>query len=179
MPELSYTIKHSLRAKRLSLKVERTGKVVVVLPKRFPVKLVDSFINENADWIRQKLANLEKAERIVPESLGLNSHAKYLLKAKKQITQKVKDWNEFYKFDYKKITIKNTSTRWGSCSRAGNLNFNYKLIFTEEKLLDYVVIHELCHLQEMNHGPRFWNLVSEAMPDYKIQRHKLKNIIIQ
>lgn len=179
MSEISYTINHSLRAKRLSLKVEHNGRVVVVLPKRYPIKIVAAFVNENADWIRQRLSKLKNADRIAPENLGLNSHAKHLLNAKRQITQKVKEWNKFYKFDFKKITIKNTSTRWGSCSRAGNLNFNYKLIFVEENLLDYVVIHELCHLKELNHGPRFWHLVAQAMPDYKAHRQKLKNIIIQ
>ena len=67
-----------------------------------------------------------------------------------------------------RITIREQKTRWGSCSGKGNLYFNWKLIMAPPQVLDYVVIHELCHLLEFNHSPRFWALVENQMPDYKI-----------
>lgn len=66
-----------------------------------------------------------------------------------------------------RVTIREQKTRWGSCSSKGNLNFNWKLIMAPPEVLDYVVIHELCHLYEFNHSPRFWALVRAQMPDYE------------
>ena len=66
-----------------------------------------------------------------------------------------------------RVTIREQKTRWGSCSSKGNLNFNWKLIMAPPQVLDYVVVHELCHLHEFNHSPRFWALVEGQMPDYK------------
>ena len=66
-----------------------------------------------------------------------------------------------------RVTIREQKTRWGSCSGKGNLNFNWKLIMAPPQVLDYVVIHELCHRLEFNHSPRFWALVERQMPDYR------------
>lgn len=85
-------------------------------------------------------------------------------------------WNQFYGFKYNRVSIKNTKSRWGSCSRKGNLNFNYKLALIPAHLADYVIVHELCHLGEFNHGPKFWKLVEKAMPDYKERRRALKMV---
>ena len=68
--------------------------------------------------------------------------------------------------DYGRITVRCQTSRWGSCSAKGNLNFNWKLIMAPPQVLDYVVIHELCHLIEFNHSPRFWGLVCAQMPEY-------------
>ena len=73
-----------------------------------------------------------------------------------------------------RVTIREQKTRWGSCSSKGNLNFNWKLIMAPPQVLDYVVIHELCHLHEFNHSPRFWALVAAQMPDYEIWKKWLK-----
>ena len=67
-----------------------------------------------------------------------------------------------------RVAIRDQKTRWGSCSSKGNLNFNWKLIMAPPQVLDYVVIHELCHLWEFNHSPRFWALVENQMPDYEV-----------
>jgi len=87
-------------------------------------------------------------------------------------------FNQFYGFEYKRISIRNQKTRWGSCSKKGNLNFNYKLLFLSQEQADYIIVHELCHLKEMNHSKRFWNLVLESILDYKNVRKSLKKLII-
>lgn len=73
-----------------------------------------------------------------------------------------------------RVAIREQKTRWGSCSGKGNLNFNWKLIMAPPQCLDYVVIHELCHLHEFNHSPRFWALVSKQMPEYEVWKKWLK-----
>lgn len=73
-----------------------------------------------------------------------------------------------------RITIRSQKTRWGSCSSKGNLNFNWRLIMAPGEVLDYVVVHELCHLVYMNHSAMFWKLVEEILPDYRKQRQWLK-----
>lgn len=84
-------------------------------------------------------------------------------------------FNTHYKFLYKRVSIRNQRSCWGSCSALKNLNFSYRLLFIPQELADYIIVHELCHLKEMNHGPRFWSLVSEMIPDYKARKKALKH----
>ena len=81
------------------------------------------------------------------------------------VKNRVEYFNQFYKFHYNKISIKNQKTRWGSCSKKGNLNFNYKIIFLPKELQDYLIVHELCHLKEFNHSKKFWDLVKLKIPN--------------
>jgi len=76
-------------------------------------------------------------------------------------------YNEHYKLQFNRLSIKNTRSRWGSCSSKKNLNFNYRIVFLAPELQDYLIVHELCHLAQMNHGPNFWALVAEQVPNYK------------
>ena len=89
---------------------------------------------------------------------------------------KANHFNNLYNFQFKKISIRNQKTRWGSCSKAGNLNFNFKIIFLPSHISDYIVIHELCHLKEMNHSKKFWNLVEKLLPNYLEIKKELRNI---
>jgi len=82
------------------------------------------------------------------------------------VENRISYFNKFYNFKINRIAIKNTKTRWGSCSSKGNLNFNYKIIYLKPELADYLIVHELCHLGELNHSRRFWALVSKTIPDY-------------
>ena len=75
---------------------------------------------------------------------------------------------------YTSISIRDQKTRWGSCSSRGTLSYNYRLIFAPPKVLDYVVVHELCHLTYLNHSKDFWNKVASVMPDYKVYKNWLK-----
>ncbi|MDR3558694.1 MAG: M48 family metallopeptidase [Candidatus Pacebacteria bacterium] len=75
-----------------------------------------------------------------------------------------------------KVAIRNQKSRWGSCSKKGNLNFNYKLAFMPPSVRDYVIVHEICHIKEFNHGRGFWDLVAETVPDWKEQRKELRRL---
>ncbi|MFA7653432.1 MAG: M48 family metallopeptidase [Candidatus Magasanikbacteria bacterium] len=99
-------------------------------------------------------------------------------RARALVHAKVEKINKIYQFSFGRISIKNHRSRWGSCSKKGNLNFNYKIIFLPERLAEYIVAHELCHLGEFNHSKNFWNLVSRAFPDYRSIRAQIKKQII-
>lgn len=94
--------------------------------------------------------------------------------ARMLVHQKLEHWNKFYNFSYQRVAIRNQRTRWGSCSSKGNLNFNYRIVFLPEPLQDYLIVHELCHLQEFNHSRAFWDLVEQTIPEYRKHRLLMK-----
>lgn len=99
----------------------------------------------------------------------------YRKEAKENIESRVGLFSKQIGENPNKVTIKTQKKRWGSCSSLRNLNFNWKLIMMPQEIIDYVVVHELCHLKEMNHSKVFWNLVGEVLPDYRIRKEWLKN----
>jgi len=102
--------------------------------------------------------------------------AKKREKAMHFVENRINYFNKFYGFEINRIVIKNQSSRWGSCSSRGNINFNYKIIYLRPALADYLMVHELCHLGELNHSKRFWDLVSQVIPDYKNIRKEFRNL---
>jgi len=95
--------------------------------------------------------------------------------AKKSLVERVHRIANSLGFKIGRISIRGQKTRWGSCSTAGNLSFNYNLLSFRKEVIDYVIIHELCHLKEMNHSQKFWKLVERFCPNYKYLRKELKN----
>ncbi len=98
-----------------------------------------------------------------------------ILYSKKYIINRVKYLSNTYGFKYNKIAIRDQRTRWGSCSSRGNLNFNWRLILADPKILDYVIIHELAHTVHMNHSKNFWGMVESIMPEYKVIKKWLRD----
>lgn len=98
----------------------------------------------------------------------------YKDEARHMVHARLEYWNLEYGFTYKRVSIRNQKTRWGSCSSQGNLNFNYRVIFLPKELVDYIIVHELCHLGELNHSAEFWSLVARALPNYRESRSALR-----
>jgi predicted metal-dependent hydrolase len=96
--------------------------------------------------------------------------------ARKLVLAKLDYFNQFYGFKWQRVAIRNQRRCWGSCSALKNLNFNYKIQFLPPQLQDYIIVHELCHLQELNHGQSFWTLVERVIPDYKQKVLELRAI---
>ncbi len=92
------------------------------------------------------------------------------------ILERVAFWQERCEVVPKRITIRNQRRRWGCCSSKGNLNFNYRLLFIPPELSDYVIVHELCHLKELNHSPAFWREVEKVLPNYRELVIKLRGM---
>ena len=110
--------------------------------------------------------HLQSAEKIFLEW--------YRQQALQKISERVRFYYAITNLKYHKIKISNAKKRWGSCSSQGNLNFSWRLIMAPLEVIDYVVVHELVHLEEKNHANRFWNKVEKILPDYKIQKKWLK-----
>lgn len=100
----------------------------------------------------------------------------YKHQAKTYFEQRVLYQSNRLKINYKKLRISNAISSWGTCSRDNIISLSWRLIMADEKIIDYVIIHELCHVKHKNHSKEFWNLVQYSMPDYKIYQQKLKEI---
>ncbi len=159
----------------MTITVKNTGEVVVTIPQFTPAYFANKFVEQKQSWIE---ATQSKLKHQFENKIILKHSKKDFLenktKALKLITERVMYFNMFYNFTFKDIKVKQQATRWGSCSSKGNLNFNYSLVFLPPHLRDYIVVHELCHLKEFNHGRGFWNLVARTVPDYKDLRNELK-----
>jgi len=117
---------------------------------------------------RRKLKKIKRRKK-----LNIN-YLKYKDVSLSLAKSRLEYWNTFYNFKYNRVVIRNQKTRWGSCSKKGNLNFNYKIALLPPKTADYIIIHELCHIGEFNHSKNFWDLVAKTMPDYKEVRGSLR-----
>ncbi len=105
-----------------------------------------------------------------PDAVRVTIERWYRRQAHHVFAERAAQWNAQFGYSYGRIAIRDQKSRWGSCSRQGNLNFNWRLLLAPLAVLDYIVIHELAHLKEGNHSPRFWALVAEHCPDYRDRR---------
>lgn len=122
------------------------------------------------------MAKLMKIHLTAAESRRLETLEKrYRNAARAQFENRVAYYHPLTGGHFTSITIRDQKSRWGSCSSRGTLSFNYRLIFAPPAVLDYVVVHELCHLTHMNHSRDFWNMVGTIMPDYKARRGWLRD----
>ena len=170
---LEYTLKVSKRARRMRLAVYCDGSFVVTAPAAMNTSLIEQFIVRKSRWVLDKLEYFKKFPGRI-----LRGTRKDFLERKKAayalVEERIKHFNQIYQFSFNKITIKHQKTCWGSCSRKGNLNFNFKIILLPERLANYIVVHELCHLGELNHSRKFWDLVAKTIPNYLEIRSELK-----
>ncbi len=172
--KVPYTLKVSKRAKRLRLAIYCDGAFVVTTPRNVDVSVIEKFIIQRSQWVIDKLDYFSQFADVFKKKNTNVEYLKYKEQAQVLAEEKVKKFNKIYKFSFNKINIKNQKTRWGSCSKKGNLNFNYKIALLPERLAEYIVVHELCHLGQFNHSQKFWNLVSKAIPDYLEIKEELK-----
>lgn len=170
-----------IRSRRKSLAIEITPELQVVVraPAQMPVREINAFVQEKDDWIRVHLQRMAEKKRLREQcreqALSKEELQELAAQAMKLIPQKVRYYAPIIGVTYGRITIRNQRTRWGSCSGKGNLNFNCLLLLMPEEVLDYVVVHELCHRKEMNHSARFWEEVEKILPDYRQRRKWLKD----
>lgn len=161
MKPISYKLVRSDR-KSISIQITPEGPVVRA-PKGMHPVLIEEFVQSKRSWIESHLAKAP-----APQSKFTREEIDALAdKALQVIPARVRHFAPLVGVGYGGITIRNQRSRWGSCSSKGNLNFNCLLMLTPERVIDYVVVHELCHRLEMNHSPAFWAQVERVLPDYR------------
>lgn len=167
-----------IKSNRKSISIEITKDLSLIV--RAPIFMSDDEIYAFADskkkWIDKHLNKIKeqnKARKDMPK-LSQDEISSLADRACELIPQRAAYFAPIIGVDYGRITIRNQVSRWGSCSSKGNLNFNCLLMLTPPEVIDYVVVHELCHRKEMNHSPKFWDEVKRILPNFDEQRRWLK-----
>ena len=168
---MDYTLIYSDR-RTISASV-KDGKLVVRAPRRMPVDLVERFLLKHERWIEKAMKNAEESASKF-DSLTDAEIKNLKAEARKYLTVKTKYYSSIMGLKYSRISITSAKTRFGSCSSKGNISYSYRLMLYPEAARDYVVVHELAHLREMNHSPAFYRIIEGVMPDYKERKRMLK-----
>lgn len=224
--KISYTLKRSMRARRIWLKIQRETGLTVTVPRNYHLSYLNQYLESESVWILRNLQKHCRETSPFPEAaplpfntisylgenfkvtceqgqnglntvrlrqnqliIDINSSSSSLSRqeligwlkdqAHKLIGFKVKEFAAQMGLSYNRVILRDQKSLWGSCSLRKNLNFSWRLIMAPEPVLDYVVVHELCHLKEMSHSKKFWNLVARycpQWPEYRrwLNRHSLE-----
>lgn len=168
---LSVLLVRSCR-KTLAVQIRADGTVIARAPLRMPEDRILCFLSEKASWIRMQQGKMQEREKIRQQArihLDVAQEKELRERAKSVLAQRTAYYARQVGVTYgrRRITVRDQKTRWGSCSQTGNLNFNFRLILAPLEVLDYVVVHELCHRRQMNHSAQFWQEVAQVLPDYR------------
>ena len=151
----------------------KDGEVTVRAPHGTPSRIIEKAVTQHAEWIEKALAKQEKKREMI-SSLTDADIAALKKNAKRVLKQKTEEFSKMMGLKYGRITITSAKTRFGSCSSKGNISYSYRLMLYPEEAIDYVVVHELAHLVEMNHSKRFYAIIEHIFPDYKRRAAMLK-----
>lgn len=174
-----------IRSKRRSMAIQiRTdGSVVARVPMHASDRAIKRFVSAHARWIADNRGQMfERRKKLADNPYDIPAWDSLSATDKKIAKQKIMEHVDYYarrmEIDYGSISMRNQKSRWGSCSSKGNLNFNYRLAYLPEELLDYVVVHELAHRRHMDHSAAFWEEVETYYPAYKKCRQMLNDILL-
>ncbi len=177
MSPLAYQLRPSRSRRRsIRLAVHADGSIVVTASRSIPRSLIEAFIERKSSWLQRKIR-----ERGEHRGATLKGDREEFLMLRDLAYDFAKERLEeicaHMGVRYQTLTIRNTSSRWGSCSRRKNISIHYKILFLPLDIAEYLLVHEVCHLKEMNHGVRFWHHVAQLCPDFLGQRRALRRWI--
>jgi len=176
MARMTPVVHRTIRSRRrtLALQITEEGHLVVRAPRSLNDTQIRRFIEEKTDWIERKIRQISARALTAPAPLSPEEEKKLKFLARDAFIERSCLYAAKMDVSFEKIRLNSAKTRWGSCGPHGNLSFNWKLIQAPTEILDYVVVHELAHLIERNHSPRFWAKVAEFCPGYKSAKRWLK-----
>jgi len=160
-------VRRSRRARRWTLSVPWGGPAVLVVPSYMPDPEVSRVVEHHRDWILRERAKQRPRLRLDP---AMVSEAEGRRAARELVHMLCEEEGDALGVRWSRIEIRDQRSRWGSCSTRGTLSFNWRLVLAPYEVLDYVVVHELCHLREPNHSRRFWRLVEARRPGWRTHR---------
>lgn len=172
-----YTLIRS-RRKTIALQVNSKAELVVRAPNFAPKKIIEGFIAEKTKWLDEKIAikkrQLEALEQNI-EPRGEQWYKDKKAQARKLFHERVDYYEKLTGLKVSKLKLSSAKTRWGSCSRAGNISLVWRLVMAPIEIVDYVIVHEIIHLRHPNHSKAFWDDVAKIIPDYKTHRRWLRD----
>lgn len=155
--------------KTVGIRVKPGGLVEIRMPKRLPLSYGEAFVKEKADWIKKAVENSPPPK----EELSQEEQKRLRMLAKELLPPLTEAWAFRMGVRPAGIRITSAKTRYGSCSAKGNLCFSLYLMRSPAEAVEYVVVHELCHLKHLNHSKAFWEAVARYLPDYNDRKKKL------
>lgn len=167
---MKYELHYSQR-KTLELRILGDGTLVVKAPEQLKTSEIDAFVIRKQAWIDRKLK--QQIKRSTIPALDADT----IEQLREQTRLKADAWLDRWSGPLPTgISVRDKHTSWGSCSGRGHVSLNIRMALLPSDLFDYVMVHEICHLTEMNHSSRFWQEVERYLPNYKELRSRLKNI---
>ena len=168
---MDITVIRSAR-KTVGLEIKPNGQIILRAPLAMTETQMRQFLSEKEAWLKKHLLIFKdkQSKRTETSTQPRLTEADIRALADRALTEippRVAYYAKIIGVTYGRITIRNQTTRWGSCSSKGNLNFNCLLMLAPSEIADYTIVHELCHRKEMNHSAAFWALVESVMPDYR------------
>ena len=170
-----YEVRQSALARAMRITVHPDARVVLTVPRSFSTIAVERFLSKHAQWIERALARTRKKKII---RLARKDIPVLKRRAAAQASARCAHFANIYSVRFKRISIRAQKSRWGSCSRSGTVSFNYKIAVLPQHVADYIIIHEICHLAEMNHSKKFWELVAREVPEHRAISKELRNTVI-
>lgn len=167
----------SQKAKHIHLSIRPFKGIRVALPKGVSFHQAEAFILEKRDWIQR---NLIKVKKIEAQKTAISQKLQQLNipEAKTMLVRRLAQLAERHGFSYQKVTIRNQKTKWGSCSYKNNISLNIQLACLPQRLIDYVLLHELVHTKIKNHSPQFWAELDKYVGDAKALRSQLNAYLL-
>lgn len=164
---IQVTIRRHHWSRQLRLNVRPGGQISLSIPPRTPWYVAEDFLAKSRPWLEKQISKHPPVERRAPTKREREA-------ARRLVKMKLNQWSMYFDVDWKGVRIGNQSSRWGSCSSTGTLSFNWRLIELPDELADYIVVHELAHLVQPNHSPKFWSEVERVLPDWRPRRKALR-----
>lgn len=176
--EVDYKIKRYRRSRSVRIRIDGAGEVKVSAPLRVSLRMIAELVKSKLAWIQEVRSKLQLMSVNKIGEGTISEYRQNKRAALKLVQAKLAYFNVHYGFTIGKLSIRNQQSRWGSCNRVGNLSFNYRVIMLSPELQDYLVVHELCHIVEHNHGPAFWRRMQETLPNAQQLRKELRKLHI-
>ena len=165
-----YTLIRSKRRRRsAALKVTPQGEIVVRAPLFMPKFMIDRFVSSHSDWIVNQIKSIKNRTTPNKKYFELSSLEKF-------IKSKVQEYSQIIGLKPNSIKFRQVGSYWGSCSPLGDISFNSHLVYAPQEAVEYVIVHELCHLRYRGHGIRFWKMVEKYFPEYKSSKKVLREL---
>ena len=163
---MEYRYKIIRSARRTLSATIKDGIVIVRAPMRLPDSEIIDFLRKHENWIQKNLVKAQEMEKQMGEPLTIETIQMLAEQALKEIPPRVRHYADLFGVTYGRITVRNQTTKWGSCTAKGNLNFNCLLMLAPREVLDSVIVHELAHRKHMDHSKQFYEEVLKVFPDY-------------